>query len=196
MILKLLKERYHYIFFKDMNKTSYTVPDIVNVIRDNYGYIEVGGNALGQAVRRYAKNMQVEAIGGTTERKTMYSKEAVENLLMRYMYAYLLKLNGKYQERMVQEKALNERMKKSPEPYELIGEPLSEEENFTIRWKKVYNDLLNDIVIDFICNNLIELNVQLLEHDAKQAVRLDDAQENDLELQDRLNNVGIYYKKR
>lgn len=179
-----------------MNKTSYTVPDIVNVIRDNYGYIEVGGNALGQAVRRYAKNMQVEAIGGTTERKTMYSKEAVENLLMRYMYAYLLKLNGKYQERMVQEKALNERIKKSPEPYELIGEPLSEEENFTIRWKKVYNDLLNDIVIDFICNNLIELNVQLLEHDVKQAVRLDDAQENDLELQDRLNNVGIYYKKR
>ena len=185
-----------YIHFRDASKDAYTVPEIVTVIRDNFGYIDINDNALGQAIRRYARNSNITSIEGTSERKTMYSKDTVENMLMGYMYGYLLKLNGKYQERQSQVYELNERMKNVPEPYELIDEPITEEEEFNLNWNKVYDDLVNKIVIDYICNNMIELNKQLLIHDAKLSVQCDESEEKDLELYDRMNNVGIYYCKK
>lgn len=183
------------IRFSNIDKKEYTIPEICDVIRDNFGKIDINNTSLSQQIRRYAKQLPV--IEGTSERKTKYSKDSVETLLMVYMYNYLLKHNGKIHERQEQIKIVKQRLEELPEMmYEALTEPLSDEERFNSEVNRKMDEYRAKIAIDFICKNLISIDEDLLRHDVELLVDDGDETVDTLEACDRLSELGNYYIKK
>lgn len=166
-----MKKITHYINFDDPQKESYTIPEIYEIARKNFGLPK--GETIGKQqdkdyqnrvreIRRALKEVEPVEKG---KRKTCYSKQTVRWLLDEKLYKYFLMQSNQYE-------AYFQEIKETKEFYQKASKSIrsqNDSDGYDSEMKEVLEEMIQkkkmDIVMDYVCKHLIKIDEERLEED-------------------------------
>lgn len=154
-----------HIKFIDIKKEEYSIDDILDLVKLNFGYSPFLGKTKDKATKEYkrvrrriVRGLEGKKLSSSTPRKPLYSKIDVYRFLNDTAYKYFLKASNekdKYERKIKDSKAeFTANMQKLS---------LLTDDEISVAKKK--QEVIMRIVIDYITNNCIEIDEQLIEED-------------------------------
>lgn len=193
-----------YVKFDEPDKKNYTIPEIYRVAAKNFnlplntGY--KGSKEYQKIVKEFRRVLEGKEEPESKNRKKCYSKQNVSWLLNERLYAYFLKAAKQYEAYTLELQETRDFFKKENigkrRQLKTLGDCDSDMVSTLEEWKR---EKIIDIVVDYVCKNLIEIDEAQLEEDlsvsytADSALTIEEAPKEWMAIR-RLDDVSNYYK--
>lgn len=170
----------HYISFYEPYKESYTIPEIFDLAKKNFNFstpeLSKGKQQntkyqkIVKKIRRALENEEPIKKGG---RKTCYSKQTVQWLLNERLYTYFLTIGEQYNAYIQEQEQVRKFYKEVIENVQHQSSLSDCDIEMAEEIERLKQEKRQEIVIDYICKNLIEIDEAKLEEDLSAAYTAD-----------------------